>query len=227
MPVLISFVGLSLPTHPFLDGVMLMLYSVPHSSMLRSQPLSSVPVQLCRCPVLSTADTVYETPATLSFQVTDTSPVLQFTVGRKDDRGQGAEQNESGNNKKKRERRSSGGDKRDKVFMLRQHFDLKASPAASPTCQHLLCGALGAVAAHVLSHHRDAVGQIALYVLHYAVMLLRPAAADVTFAAHHGGVEPVKVTRRLPGDVEDAGQTVEVVLYVLRHTWSWRETETD
>lgn len=64
--------------------------------MLRSQPLS-VPVQLCRWPVLSSADTVYETPATLLFQVTDTSPVLQFTVGRKDDRGQGAEQNESGN----------------------------------------------------------------------------------------------------------------------------------
>lgn len=51
-------------------------------------------------------------------------------------------------------------------------------------------------------------------------MLVCPAGADVTFAAHHRGVETLDVTHRLPGNVEDTGQTVEVVLYVLWHTWS-------
>lgn len=81
LPVVIICWGLSLPTHPFLDGVMLMLYFVPHSSMLRSQPLS-VPLQLCWRPMVSTASTVYMTPGMLSFQVTDTTPVVQLTVGR-------------------------------------------------------------------------------------------------------------------------------------------------
>ncbi len=87
---MIIFAGLSLPTHPFLDGVIVTLYFVPHSSVLRLQPLV-VPLQLCRRPTVSTADTVYTTPATLLFQVTDTSPVVQLTVGRKVLRGQGAE----------------------------------------------------------------------------------------------------------------------------------------
>lgn len=90
MPVVIIFVGLSLPTHPFLDGVMVTLYSVPHSSVLRLQ-LPFVPLQLCRRPVVSTADTVCTTPGTLLFQDTDTTPVVQLTVGRKVMRGQGAE----------------------------------------------------------------------------------------------------------------------------------------
>lgn len=86
----IIVVELSLPTHPFLDGVMVTLYSVPHSSVVRLQPLL-VPLQLCRRPVASAADTAYTTPATLLSQVTDTMPVAQLTVGRKVVGGQGAE----------------------------------------------------------------------------------------------------------------------------------------
>lgn len=57
LPVVIIVVGLSLPTHLFLDGVMVMLYSIPHSRSLRSQ-LLSILLQLCLRPSVSTADTV-------------------------------------------------------------------------------------------------------------------------------------------------------------------------
>lgn len=76
-----------------------------------------------------------------------------------------------------------------------------------------------------MGHHSNVVGQTALHVAYYAVMLIRLADADVTFAAHHGGAELSNITCRLPGNVEDTGQTVEVVLYVLWHTRSWRESK--
>ncbi|TNN48238.1 hypothetical protein EYF80_041552 [Liparis tanakae] len=90
LSVLLLCVGLSLPTHPSLDGVTVTLYSAPHSSASRRQP-AFVLLQLCRRPAASVADTVYTTPATPSFQVTDATPVVQLTVGRKVGRGQGAE----------------------------------------------------------------------------------------------------------------------------------------
>lgn len=86
------FVWLPLPTHSFLDGVIVTLYCVPHASVLRLQPLF-VLLQLCLAPLASAADTVYITPATLLFQVTDTTPVPQFTLERKDEGAQGAEWN--------------------------------------------------------------------------------------------------------------------------------------
>lgn len=82
-------VGLSLPTHPFLDGVMVTLYCLPHESVLRSQ-LLVVPLQLCWCPAASIAETVCTTSGELSFQDTDTTPVLQSMVVRKLVKGQGA-----------------------------------------------------------------------------------------------------------------------------------------
>lgn len=110
LPVWISCVGLSLPTHPSLDGVMVTLYSVPHSSVPRGQP-AVVLLQLCRRPVASVADTVYTTPATPLFQVTDATPVVQLTVGRKVGRGQGAE---------RKRRRGGEDDKRWKEMYLSQ-----------------------------------------------------------------------------------------------------------
>lgn len=83
-------VGLSLPTHPFLEGVTVMLYFVPQSKVVRSQPLL-IPLQLCWRPVASTADTVCTTSDKLLFQETDTTPLAQLTVERKVARGQGAE----------------------------------------------------------------------------------------------------------------------------------------
>lgn len=94
LPVLILVAGLSLPTHPSLDGVTATLYSVPHRSVSTSQP-PSVPLQLCRCPAESAADAVYTTPATPSVQLTDTMLVLQSTVGRTEVRGQGADEKET------------------------------------------------------------------------------------------------------------------------------------
>lgn len=114
--------GLSLPTHPSLDGVTVTLYSVPHCSVLRLQPLL-VPLQLCVRPLASAAVTAYTTPATLLFHLTDTTPVPQFTTGRKVERGQGAEQ------KRKRSWKSrSCYTRKDALFVkdntLRYHVEL-------------------------------------------------------------------------------------------------------
>lgn len=75
-----------------------------------------------------------------------------------------------------------------------------------------------AVAGLILGHHWHVVGQTALRVVHYAVKLICLADADVTFAALYGDAERRNVSWRLPGDVKNPRQTVEVVLYVLRHT---------
>lgn len=89
LPVVIILVGLSLPTHPFLDGVMVTLYFIPHESVLRSQP-PDVPLQLCWCPTTSTAEIVCTTSGVLSFQEIDTTPVLQSMVEKKFFKGHGA-----------------------------------------------------------------------------------------------------------------------------------------
>lgn len=96
LPVVTTCIGLSLPTHPSLDGVMVTANLVPHSTVPRLQSLV-VLLQLWWWPASSTADTVYRTPATLLSQVTDTTPVAQLTVGTKVVRGQGAER-KSGRN---------------------------------------------------------------------------------------------------------------------------------
>lgn len=89
LPVLILSVELALPTHSFLDGVMVTLYSVPHFSELRSHPMF-VPLQLCISPAASTAVTECTNPVTLVLQVIDATPVAQSMTGRKEERGQGA-----------------------------------------------------------------------------------------------------------------------------------------
>lgn len=62
------------------------------------------------------------------------------------------------------------------------------------TCNDLLWGTVRAVAGLILGQHCNMVGLTALHVVYYAVTLFCVIAADVTCAAHHGGVELNSVT---------------------------------
>lgn len=102
---------------------------------------------------------------------------------------------------------------------------LELPTGAAPTCRDLLCGAMGTVASFILGHHCNIVGLPTLHVLYNAVMRRSCANALLTFAVHHRGAEVQKVTCRLPGNVQDTRQAVQMVLYVLWHTRSWKQSK--
>lgn len=74
----------------------------------------------------------------------------------------------------------------------------------SPTCCDLLCGAVGAVAHIVVSHHHNTVGQTALHSGNHAGGHIRVAHGQQTLAARQFGVVMVGgVAALLPGDGEN------------------------
>lgn len=58
-----------------------------------------------------------------------------------------------------------------------------------PTGSYLLGGAVGTVTGFIFGQHFNTISVTTLHVVYTAVMLIRLAAADVTCAAHYGGVK--------------------------------------